>query len=157
MKLEAVSLILVPNKQSPKLYYCHNTDTLHNQINPPCIKTQSFHNPLNKTPFDFIKGFTLIKRSHHETILTRCLWFRQCINLKATRTLSLITLSQVKALWFSMIIWGSKDLRWLARVLEMSLQITLHRKISHSLGVIFFGGMMAMFVLLISVIGKLEL
>ena len=28
MKLEAVSLILVPNKQSPKLYYCHNTDTI---------------------------------------------------------------------------------------------------------------------------------
>ena len=30
MKLEAVSQILVPNKQSPKLYYksCHNSDTI---------------------------------------------------------------------------------------------------------------------------------
>ena len=42
MKLEAVSLILVPNKQSPKLYYCHNTYTIKKKKKKKAYIMQNF-------------------------------------------------------------------------------------------------------------------
>ena len=47
MKLEAVSLILVPNTQSPKLYYCHNIDTIKKKISLYHAKFQWSYNLLN--------------------------------------------------------------------------------------------------------------
>ena len=88
------------------------------------------------------------------------LWFRKCISSMATSTLSVIRRSGVNALWFSKMMRRRRFLSLLARVLEISFLITLHRLMGLNL-VIFFRllvfGMREMLFLLISVIGKLLL
>ena len=70
------------------------------------------------------------------------LWFRKCINSKAIIMLSVMRWSDVKALWFSMMICGRRAFSLLASVFEMSLYITLHKlmgaEVSHSLWAVCF-------------------
>ena len=88
------------------------------------------------------------------------LWFRKCINSKATIMLSMMRQSDVKALWFSMMICGRRAFSLLASVFEMSLYTTLHKLMGQK-SVILFGlfvfGMRDILVLLSSAIDTLLL
>lgn len=108
---------------------CYKLYTSHYNFTPMCMKAHLQHNFFQTPSFDPIISLTYIKFESQLPPLFHffflgLIW---CIILKATRTLSMIRPLFIKALWFSLMIFGNKSFNLLARTYEASLKTTLLR------------------------------